>query len=180
MMGEVASVSYSDQRGLRKTPRTSAELIAGLGVRGDVHSGERIRHLARMRKDPTQPNLRQVHLINAEFVDELRDRGFDVTPGAMGENVLVRGLDLLILGTGTVLALGADARIELTGLRNPCKALEEIGPGMMQATLDHAPYGALIRRAGVMGVVLRGGIVCVADPVDIVSEARTFVSLQPV
>jgi MOSC domain-containing protein YiiM len=179
-MGEVVSVSCSGQRGLRKTPRTSIELIAGLGVRGDVHSGGRIRHLARMRKDPTQPNLRQVHLINAEFVDEVRDRGFDVTPGAMGENVLVRGLDLLTLGVGTVLGLGADAQIRVTGLRNPCKALEEIGPGMMQATLAHAPDGALIRRAGVMGVVLCGGIICVEDPVDIVSEARTFASLQPV
>lgn len=133
-----------------------------------------------MRKDPTQPNLRQVHLINAELLDELRDRGFDVAPGAMGENILVRGLDLLALGAGTELALGTEARIEVRGLRNPCKALEEIGAGMMQATLVHASDGTLIRRAGVMGIVLRGGVVRRGDPVDIVSEAQTFASLRPV
>jgi MOSC domain-containing protein YiiM len=179
-VGEVVSVSSSGQRGLRKIPRASIELVPGAGVRGDIHSGRRIRHLARMRKDPTQPNLRQVHLVNAEFVDELRERGFDVTPGAMGENVLVRGLDLLALGAGTVLGLGEDARIEVTGLRNPCKALDEIGPGTMQATLEHGADGALIRRAGVMSIVLRGGSVHAGDLVNVVGEAPPFAALQPV
>jgi MOSC domain-containing protein YiiM len=161
-------------------PRASIELVAGVGVRGDIHSGGRIRHLARMRKDPGQPNLRQVHLVNAEFVDELRERGFDVTPGAMGENLLVRGLDLLALGAGTVLGLGEQAWIEVTGLRNPCKALDELGPGMMQATLEHGADGTLIRRAGVMSIVLRGGSVHVGDPVNVVSVASPFAVLQPV
>jgi MOSC domain-containing protein YiiM len=132
-----------------------------------------------MKKDPTHPNLRQVHLIHAELFDELAARGLAIGPGAMGENVTTRGIDLLGLGTGARLRLGADAVVELTGLRNPCDQLEGVARGLMAATLDRGPHGGIVgRRAGVMGIVVTGGEVRPGDPVAV--EAAGGDPLRPV
>ena len=145
----------------------SIRLLAGLGVEGDAHAGVTVKHRSRVRRDPSQPNLRQVHLVHAELFDELRDKGFGVTPGDIGENVTTRGIDLLALPTGTRLRLGDAAMVEITGLRNPCVQLDTFQKGLMAATLDKDANGNLIRKAGVMSVVLAGGEVRPGDPITV-------------
>jgi MOSC domain-containing protein YiiM len=129
--------------------------------------GETVKHRSRVRKDPTAPNLRQVHLIHAELFDELRPKGFVVQPGELGENVTTRGLDLLALPTGTKLQLGDSAVVEITGLRNPCVQIDRFQPGLMAATLDKDVAGHLIRKAGVMAIVLSGGDVRPGDAIRV-------------
>ena len=161
----VMAVHARDGHGVGKTTRRSVRLLEGLGVEGDAHLGVTVKHRSRVAKDPTQPNLRQVHLIAAELHDELRGRGFAVGAGQMGENVTTAGIDLLALPVGARLRLGAEAEVELTGLRNPCVQLDGIQPGLMKAVLDRDEDGRLIRRAGVMAVVRRSGVVMAGDPV---------------
>jgi MOSC domain-containing protein YiiM len=155
-------------------------LVAGLGVDGDAHNGKTVKHRSRVRRDPSQPNLRQVHLIHAELHDELRAAGFDVSPGQMGENVTTRGLDLLALPTGTRLHLGDGAVLEITGLRNPCVQLDGIVEGLMAATLDRDEQGNLVRKAGVMSIVLAGGDVRAGDPIRIELPDEPHDRLEPV
>jgi MOSC domain-containing protein YiiM len=155
-------------------------LLEGLGVEGDAHMGTTVKHRSRVARDPTTPNLRQVHLIHAELLDELALRGFTVAPGRMGENVTTRDVDLLGLPTGTRLHLGATAVIKVTGLRNPCMQLEGIQEGLMKAVLDRAPDGALIRKAGVMSIVLSGGELRAGDPIALELPASPHRPLEPV
>jgi MOSC domain-containing protein YiiM len=165
---------------MRKQQRERVRLLAGLGVEGDAHLGETVRHRSRVRRDPTQPNLRQVHLIHAELHDELRAGGFEVAPGDLGENVTTRGLDLLELPAGALLRLGADAVVEVTGLRNPCAQLDGIRPGLLAATLDRDRGGALVRKAGVMGIVVAGGDVCPGDSIAVEWPSGAHFRLEPV
>jgi MOSC domain-containing protein YiiM len=180
MPAVVAAVSASADHGPPKANRDRIALLAGLGVEGDAHVGETVQHLSRIARDPTQPNLRQVHLIHAELHDELRQAGFDVAPGQMGENVTTRGVDLLGLPTGTKLRLGETATVEVTGLRNPCKQLEGIQPGLMAATLDRDQDGQVIRKAGIMGIVLTGGEVRPGDAVQVELPPEPHRPLEPV
>ncbi len=147
------------------TPRI--RLLAGLGVEGDAHCGATVKHRSRVARDPTQPNLRQLHLIHAELLDELAAQGFRVAPGALGENATTRGIDLLALPRGTRLRLGAEALVEVTGLRNPCAQIETFAPGLLAAVLGRDAQGNLIRKTGVMAVVLAGGEVAPGDPIAI-------------
>lgn len=163
MTAVVIAVSRSATHTMRKPNVESIRLIAGLGVEDDAHAGVTVKHRSRVARDPTQPNLRQVHLIHSELHDELRSRGFEVAAGEMGENVTTRGIDLLGLPTGTLLHLGDEAIVEVTGLRNPCRQLDGLRPGLMQATLDRDERGELVRKAGVMSVVRQGGIVRAGD-----------------
>jgi MOSC domain-containing protein YiiM len=176
----VTAVSRSAAHTLVKPTHDSIRLVAGLGVEGDAHLGERIRHRSRVRRDPTEPNRRQVHLIHGELHDELRAAGFAVQPGEMGENVTTRGLELLALPTGTRLRLGDSAVVEVTGTRNPCKQLDRIQPGLMQATLERDEDGNLVRKAGVMAVVLAGGDVRPGDPVAVELPPPPHRPLEPV
>ena len=155
-------------------------LLAGLGVEGDAHMGETVRHRSRVAVDPNVPNLRQVHLIHSELHDELDAAGFDVAPGQMGENVTTRGVDLLGLPAGARLHLGAAALVELTGLRNPCTQLDGLRPGLMAATLDRDDEGKLVRRAGVMAIVLAGGDVAPGDAIRIELPPGPNRRLEPV
>jgi MOSC domain-containing protein YiiM len=164
---EVIAVAASPGHTFGKPTRDRVRLLAGLGVEGDAHAGETVKHRSRVKADPTQPNLRQVHLIHAELFDELRAGGFEVGPGQMGENVTTRGVPLLTLPRGTRLRLGVEAVVELTGLRNPCSQLDRFQPGLMAALLGRDADGALIRKAGVMAVVLAGGEVRLGDPVSV-------------
>ena len=163
----VVAVSRAARHTFSKRGEERIRLLAGLGVEGDAHLGRTVRHRSRVRRDPTQPNLRQVHLIGAELHDELCGRGFQVGAGDLGENVTTRGIDLLGLPAGARLRLGPDAVVEVTGLRNPCVQLDRFQPGLMAAVLDRAPDGALIRRAGVMGVVVASGDVRPGDAVAV-------------
>src|SRR4051794_20369216 len=152
--GTVVAVSASPTHTMAKPNQDVIRLRTGLGVDGDAHQGTTVKHRSRVRRDPSAPNLRQVHLIHSELHDELRTSGYDVDYGRMGENVTTRGVDLLSLPTGSRLRIGDAAVVELTGLRNPCAQLDAIQPGLMQAVLDHDAAGNLVRKAGVMAVVL--------------------------
>jgi MOSC domain-containing protein YiiM len=175
----VTAVASRAEHALGKAARDRIRLLAGLGVEGDAHLGGTVQHRSRVRRDPTQPNLRQVHLIGAELHDELRSRGFAVGAGEMGENVTTCGLDLLGLPAGARLRLGAEAVVEVTGLRNPCTQLEGLAPGLMAAVLERDAGGALVRRAGVMAVVVTGGVVAPGDPIDVELPAG-HAPLEPV
>lgn len=163
----VSAVALSGSHSFSKTLSPAIRLLAGLGIEGDAHQGVTVKHRSRVAKDPSQPNLRQVHLIHGELHDELRARGFDVGPGDMGENVTTAGIDLLGLPTGARLRLGADAVVELTGLRNPCAQLDAFRPGLMHAVLDRDAAGNLIRKAGVMAIVIAGGEVRPGDAIAV-------------
>ena len=166
MTATVVAVHASPTHTMSKPALASIRLIAGEGVEGDAHRGATVKHRSRVRRDHAQPNLRQVHLIHAELHDELREAGFDLAAGEMGENITTRGLDLLALSAGTRLHLGGEAIIEITGLRNPCTQLDGLRPGLMQAVLDRDDAGNLVRKAGVMAVVLAGGEVRLGDAIE--------------
>ena len=180
MDGVVTAVSCSATHTLSKPSRGSIRLLAGLGVEGDAHLGETVKHRSRVARDPSQPNLRQVHLIHAELHDELRGAGFAVQAGQMGENVTVRGVDLLGLPAGTRLHLGDAAIVEVTGLRNPCAQLDSIQPGLLAATLARDADDNLVRKAGVMGIVVTGGEVRTDDPVHVELPPPPHHRLEPV
>ena len=163
----VVSVHRNDAHSMRKDEAPSIRLIAGIGVEGDAHAGITVQHRSRVARDPNQPNLRQVHLVHAELHDELRAGGFLVRTGEMGENITTRGVDLLRLPVGARLHLGAQAVVEITGLRNPCAQLDSIQPGLMAAVLDRDAQGNLVRKAGVMGIVLASGEVRPTDPIRV-------------
>jgi MOSC domain len=148
MNAMVAAVSRSAKHTLVKPNKDRIRLLTGLGVEGDAHLGATVKHRSRVARDPSQPNLRQVHLIHAELHVELREAGFAVSAGQMGENITTQGVDLLGLPTGAQLHLGDTAIVEVTGLRNPCAQLDRIQPGLMAATLDRDEHGNLVRKAG--------------------------------
>lgn len=178
--GVVTAVSRSATHTLQKPNRDEIRLLAGLGVEGDAHLGASVKHRSRVARAPAQPNLRQVHVIHAELHDQLQAAGFAVAAGEMGENVTTRGVDLLALPTGARLHLGEAAVVEITGLRNPCAQLERIQPGLMAATLGRDAEGEVIRRAGVMSVVVAGGAVRPGDAVHVELPPRPHRALRPV
>lgn len=180
MSGMVVAVARSSAHQFSKACVDSILLVAGEGVEGDAHRGITVKHRSRVARDPAQPNLRQVHLIHTELHDALAKRGFDVAPGAMGENIATRNIDLLALPAGTRLLIGAEVRIEITGLRNPCVQLDRFQPGLMGAVLDRDPDGHLIRKAGVMAIVIAGGIVAPGDLIAIELPAEPHLELTPV
>jgi MOSC domain-containing protein YiiM len=180
MSAIVTAVSFSGAHTFTKANRLMIRLVAGLGVEGDAHLGETVKHRSRVRKDPTAPNLRQVHLIQEELFAELRGRGFDVGAGAIGENVTTRGIDLLGLPTGARLRLGPEAVVEVTGLRNPCGQLDDFQSGLMAATLGRDAAGRLLRKAGVMAIVIQGGDVKPGDAIAVELPAGAPRPLEPV
>lgn len=177
---KVAAVSISSTHRFSKATCARIRLLQGLGVEGDAHMGETVKHRSRVRADPTQPNLRQVHLIHQELLNELREKGFNVGPGALGENILTSGLDLLALPAGTVLKVGAGAEVVIAGLRNPCRQIDDYRAGLLMAVLDRDADGGLIRKAGIMGVVRRGGPVRPGDEIEATYPAPPHRPLLPV
>ncbi len=181
MDGKVLAVARSGVHGFSKGLCEGITLLEGLGVEGDAHAGETVKHRSRVRVDPTQPNLRQVHLLHREVLAELRRAGFDIQPGDIGENVLTEGLDLLGLPEGTRLLLGsAGAVVRVTGLRNPCAQLDTFRPGLMRALLGRDARGEVVRKAGIMSVVERGGVVRAGDAVRAVLPPAPHRPLQRV
>jgi MOSC domain-containing protein YiiM len=179
--GRVVGVSLRAGHGIGKDAAERIRLVAGLGVEGDAHRGETVKHRSHARRNPTEPNLRQVHLIHAELHDELAAAGFHgLRPGQMGENVTTRGVDLLGLPSGTRLRLGDAAVVEVTGLRDPCSQLDEIQPGLMKATLARDADGELVRKTGVMGIVLAGGEVAPGDAIIVEPPPLPHRPLRPV
>ncbi len=177
----VVAVSLSPAHTFSKPNQGSMRLLAGLGVEGDAHAGETVKHRSRVARDPSTPNIRQVHLIAAELHEELAGAGFPpILPGAMGENVATRGLDLVAFPLGTRLRLGGEAVVELTGLRNPCAQLDGLHPGLMKAVLGRDAEGSLVRKAGVMAIVVSGGVVRPGDGIAVELPAGSPQPLEPV
>ncbi len=180
MVGIVTTVSRSATYTFSKPNQASVRLLAGLGVEGDAHLGTTVKHRWLVAQDPSQPNLRQVHLIHAELLDELQTAGFTISPGQMGENITTRGLDLLGLPTGARLHLGDTAVVEVTGLRDPCSQLDNLQAGLKAAVLDQDTYGNLIRKAGVMSIVLVNGEVKAGDPIMVELPPEPHLPLETV
>jgi len=180
MTGVVISVSRSGEHKFSKPSVPTIRLIAGLGVEGDAHAGKTMQHLSLVAKDPTQPNLRQVHLMHGELLDELNAGGFSVEPGDLAENITTRGIDLLGLPRGTKLHLGPEAVIEITGLRNPCFQFDDLQKGLLKAVLGRDGDGALVRKSGVMAVVITGGTVGSDDHIRIERPQGELQPLVPV
>lgn len=180
MSGRVVAVALSGAHTMSKPRVDAVNLLKGLGVEGDAHAGVTVKHRSRVARDPTQPNLRQIHLIHAELHEELAAAGFTVAYAAMGENITTRGIDLLALPRGARLRIGATAEVEVTGLRTPCAQLDGLQPGLMRAVLGRAEDGSLIRKAGIMGIVLNGGPVREGDAIAVTLPVSPHEPLQAV
>lgn len=167
MAAHVLALSRSTTHSFSKPGVPSLSLLTGLGSEGDAHQGVLVKHRSRVAQNPNQPNLRQVHLIHAELLDELADKGFLIAPGELGENITTRGVQLLDLPEGTRLAVGGQAVIEVTGLRNPCKQIEAFRPGLLAAVLGRDVDGGIVRKTGVMGIVLAGGMIRQGDEIGV-------------
>jgi MOSC domain-containing protein YiiM len=165
MKGSVLAVSLSPRHKFSKTNALSIRLVEGLGVEGDAHMGSTVKHRSRVAQNPYVPNLRQVHLIHAELFDELKGKGYRVTPGDLGENITTSGLDLLALPRGARLRIGDSAIVELTGLRNPCGQIDKFSKGLMSAVLDRDDKGNVVRKSGVMSIVVAGGDIRPGDSI---------------
>lgn len=175
----VVGLSCSGVHAFSKHPCERLTLVTDLGVAGDAHAGVTVQHLSRMRKDPAQPNLRQIHLIHAELFDQVARKGFTVTSGDLGENVTTRGIDLLGLPTGTRLTIG-DAVLRVTGLRNPCAQIDAFCPGLLAEMVEKRSDGSIKRKCGVMAVVERGGELAVGMAISIAMPSSPFHPLEPV
>jgi len=180
MTARVTTVCLHPEHTFHKKAAESIRLIAGIGVEGDAHAGTTVKHRSRVAIDPTQPNLRQVHLMHAELFDELAHRGFAVEAGQLGENITTRGINLLGLPRGTQLHLGAEAVIEVTGLRNPCAQIDSWQRGLLAAVVETRADGTLLRKAGIMAIVLRGGEVRPGDEVRVVLPTGPHCALDRV
>lgn len=167
MGGTVTAVSSNGEYSFTKPNRESITLLAGLGVEGDVHAGVTVKHRFRIAQDPTQPNLRQVHLIHEELFEEVAGNGFRVAAGELGENITTRGIDLLGLPTGALLRIGDDAVVEVTGLRNPCAQIDTFQKGLLKEVVGRGEDGRVVYKSGVMGVVKAGGVVRPGDPIAV-------------
>jgi MOSC domain-containing protein YiiM len=166
MMGKVVAVHICAKHVFSKSSVESIRLLKGLGVEGDAHCGATVKHRSRVAKDPTQPNLRQVHLIHSELLDEFQLSGVNVSPGALGENITTQGIDLLALPLGTELIISGVA-LRITGLRNPCKQIDHFKQGLLSMVLRRSENGQLIRKAGIMSVVIEGGTITPGDKIEI-------------
>jgi len=174
----VASVHKNGAHTFSKFSCDAVYLVRGKGVQGDAHAGETVKHRSRVKVDPTQPNLRQVHLLHREIFDELSAQGFTIEPGALGENLTTSGIDLLDLPLGAVLKIGAEAVVEITGLRNPCKQLDSFQDGLMAALRPLDASGEVVLQAGVMGIVIHGGEVKSGDAIDVSLPAQPYAQLE--
>lgn len=176
----IAAVSSNGEYSFTKPNRESITLLAGLGVDGDVHAGVTVKHRSRVAADPTQPNLRQVHLIHRELFDEVASAGFSVAPGELGENVTTEGIDLHALPAGTLVRLGEEAVVEVTGLRNPCPQINAFQDGLLKQVVGRDEDGRVVRKAGIMGVVRHGGTIRPGDTIEVTLPALPHVPLERV
>ena len=180
MSGTVIAVAKDEGHNFSKKLVPEIEIIVGLGVDGDAHLGKKVNHRSRVKVDPTQPNLRQVHLIHSELFAEVAEKGFSVNPADLGENITTEGVDLLSLPRHAVLEIGEDVCLEVTGLRNPCAQIDNFQKGLLAAVLDKGPNGEVVRKSGIMTVVLNGGRVRAGDAINVKLPDPPFVPLERV
>lgn len=177
---KVEAVSKSPTHTLIKKNENQITLLKGLGVEGDAHQGFTVKHRSRVIKDPTTPNIRQVHLMPVELFEELAQKGINVNSGEMGENITTSGIDLINLPLHTILKIGPETKIQITGLRNPCSQLNKINDQLLKAVLQKDEDGTIIRKAGIMSVVLKGGKINVGDTIEIEFPEKPHKNLEPV
>jgi MOSC domain-containing protein YiiM len=177
--GAVVSVHRDTQHRFSKQPSDDIRIIAGIGVEGDAHAGDRVQHLSRVRADPSQPNLRQVHLMHAELFEEVAKKGFTVRPGDLGENITTSGIDLLSLGRDTILHVGEGAVLRVTGLRNPCAQIDAFAPGLLKEVALKTPQG-VVRKAGIMCVALASGEIRPGDTIRVEPPKGPHIPLERV
>jgi MOSC domain-containing protein YiiM len=180
MSARVIAVAKDVDHNFSKQIVPEIEIVAGLGVRGDAHEGSTVQHLSRVKTDPTQPNLRQVHLIHSELFEEVAKKGYVVKPADLGENITTRGIDLLALPQGTILNIGETVKLQVTGLRNPCSQIDTFQNGLLGAVLDKGPNGALIRKSGIMTIAIEGGSVRAGDIIEFELPQPPFLALERV
>ena len=180
MRGKVHTVNVSDKHSIRKFERSYINIIEGYGVEGDAHAGKKVKHRYLVKKDPERPNLRQVHLIPYEIYKELNDKGFSIQPGDMGENITCIGIDAMNLPLNTILKIGDSVELRVTGMREPCHLLDKIELGLMKAVIDKKKDGELIRKAGIMTVVLKGGIVTPSDEILAILPEKPWIKMDTV
>ena len=113
-----------------------------------------------------------------EILSELNDKGFSVIPGELGENITTQGIDLLSLPQGCQLHIGKTTIIELTALRNPCVQIENFQTGMLKEVISKDKQGKIMRKLGMMGVVLSGGHVQPNDEITIQLPEQPHKSLE--
>lgn len=178
--GRLISVNANGEHTFSKHAAGEIELVAGVGVIGDAHAGARVRHRSRVARDPDQPNLRQVHLVDTSLFDELAAAGRHVGPGDLGENLTTEGLDLLGLPTGSLLAIGSTVLLALTGCRNPCGQINGFQSGLLDVVLGRAPLGSPRRSVGPMAVVVSGGTVRPGDEIRIALPPEPHLALERV
>jgi MOSC domain-containing protein YiiM len=176
-MKNVKSVSKSLSHTFSKNVVGQIKLIEGLGVEDDVHLGKTVKHQYLAKKYPTSANLRQVHLIHYELIEELNENGFSVSDGDLGENITTIGIDLLNLPTDTILKIGNEAVVKITGLRNPCVQLDMFQKGLLKAVIEKDENGNVIRKCGIMGIVIKSGIVRIDDAIEIIFPQKPFKKL---
>ena len=179
-MQKVTAVSLSDKHSIRKYTQSYINLIAGFGVEGDAHAGEKVRHRYLVKKDPERPNLRQVHLISLEIYRELQENGFAIQPGDMGENITTEGIDIMNLPVNTILEIGDEIRLQVTGMREPCYLLDEVEEGLLKATVSKEGNGERILKAGIMTIVVSGGIVVPGDPIKCILPELPHIKMKTV
>lgn len=161
--GTVIAVCRNEQPGLPKPVVDEVKLIEDWGVEGDYHAGKLVRHRYLAKKDPTQPNVRQVLLIDTQILAEIKQAGIDVGSGMLGDNMTVEGLEVMTLPPGTRLAIGK-ALLEVTEVRIPCAQLNGLDKGLLKASVAREA-GEKRFRAGIMTRVLKGGQVRAGDEV---------------
>jgi len=176
----VVAVSVNPEHILSKVNKNSIRLVRDVGIVGDAHAGKTDQHLSHSSRDPKRPNLRQVHLIHAEFYEELNGAGFSVLPGQLGENITTQGLELLKLPSAARLFIGDQTALQVTGLRDPCKKLNDIQAGLMEATIERNSNGGLIRKTGIMSVVIKGGEIKPGDPIRVEMPPEPYKPMGPV
>jgi len=180
MPAGVIAVAKGARHRFSKPIVPAIEIVAGFGVAGDAHGGVTVKHRSRVKADPSQPNLRQVHLIHGELFDELGEQGFCIKPGDLGENITTRGMELLGLPRGTILRIGQTVRLQVTGLRNPCAQIDSFQRGLLAAVLDKRADGTVVRKSGIMAIALHGGRVCPGDAIMVELPAPPFLPLDRV
>lgn len=178
--GTVVAVSKSKVHGFSKAVVGNIQLLSGLGVEGDAHCGRNVKHRSRVKQNPDQPNLRQIHLIHAELLGELAASGFDVLPGDLGENITTRNIPLLSLPRDTRLVFSGGAEITVTGLRNPCPQIDDFMPGLLASVIDRDSEGNLVRKCGIMGTISKGGAVAGGDTISVILPPRPHIPLERV
>jgi MOSC domain-containing protein YiiM len=179
-MSRVVAVAAAPGHQLSKRIVPEIRLVEGLGIQGDAHLGQTTQHQTQVRSDPTRPNLRQVHLMHAELFPELAAKGYEIGPAMLGENITTEGVDVLSLPRGTLLRIGRDAVVQLTGLRNPCRQLDAFRPGLAQAMFGKDENGELVRKAGVMSIVVSGGAIRAGDVIIVDVPAGRRERMLPV